>query len=316
MENNLEIFLLTYNRSRFLNETLSKICDYLLPKYKLTVCDNCSTDDTKLIVESYQQKYFGLLYQRNHINIGADANYLQAIQLSKSKYTWVLCDDDIYDFTKFHEIIYAINNFDFNLIVVGSSKLLNWHFDNKNYSLTSLIKEKKFPVYSILNFWPATIYKTSFMQANIQNAYLNIENLLCQATYANMLINNNESVYFISNPVVYAGEQQVDYTKENLYKGWIKTCININDLALREICFFSLFRRKNNFRTLTYLAFCFRKYKFNLSFVYYLYKILHTLKFTYFIILYLCSKGILKIPLLFLIKKYRNKEMYSISDII
>ena len=62
---------------------------------RFCISDNASTDNTKLIIDKYIEKYENIRYVRNVKNIGPDSNYLQCMKISKGKYTLLLSDDDI-----------------------------------------------------------------------------------------------------------------------------------------------------------------------------------------------------------------------------
>ncbi|MEW5833259.1 MAG: glycosyltransferase family 2 protein [Campylobacterota bacterium] len=83
----------TYNRSDFLEECL----DAHIPvarKYNLEfiVLDNASTDDTPIIVQKKQAEYPHIRYYRNETTIDPDSNFKKALELSTTKYTWLLGD--------------------------------------------------------------------------------------------------------------------------------------------------------------------------------------------------------------------------------
>jgi glycosyltransferase involved in cell wall biosynthesis len=59
------------------------------------VSDNCSTDDTKKVAESYQSKYGFVSYFRNDTNVGGIANFDLAIRRAKTTHCWLLGDDSI-----------------------------------------------------------------------------------------------------------------------------------------------------------------------------------------------------------------------------
>lgn len=95
----LSICIPTFNRGEYLKQSL----DILLPQLKnyksiieILISDNCSTDNTKNIVEGYcRTSQFPLQYSRNETNIGGNANFISLINKSKGKYIYVLGDDDV-----------------------------------------------------------------------------------------------------------------------------------------------------------------------------------------------------------------------------
>lgn len=122
--NKLQIFIVTYNRSVKLNQTLKALLSDESPvrECNIIVLDNKSNDDTQRVVEKYRAKS-NLLYIKNNYNIGANANIARAYELAKYDYLWILADDDNYDFSSWKEVEHAIENG--QKIIVVSKYALN-----------------------------------------------------------------------------------------------------------------------------------------------------------------------------------------------
>lgn len=92
----LTIAIPTYNGGK----TIRNMLDLLLPqcndcRVEILISDNCSTDNTESIIASYKEKWNGIIYHRNKVNIGPDANFLQCMKLAEGTFTWLVSDDDI-----------------------------------------------------------------------------------------------------------------------------------------------------------------------------------------------------------------------------
>lgn len=91
----LTVAIPTYNGSR----TICDMLDILLPqvddRVEVLVSDNCSTDNIPQIIKKYKESYRKIRYIRNDVNIGPDANFLNALFMAKGKYVLLLSDDDI-----------------------------------------------------------------------------------------------------------------------------------------------------------------------------------------------------------------------------
>lgn len=91
----LTIAIPTYNGSK----TIRNMLDLLLPQCNeqvdFLISDNCSTDNTKAIIDEYKLRWPYIEYHRNDVNIGPDANFLQCMQMSKGRFTWLVSDDDV-----------------------------------------------------------------------------------------------------------------------------------------------------------------------------------------------------------------------------
>jgi abequosyltransferase len=93
----LTIAIPTYNRSACLAQLLEVLLPQLIdePRVELMISDNSSEDETAAVVQSFQEKGLKLIYKRNEINIGSDANFLQCFEQANGKYMWLVGDDDI-----------------------------------------------------------------------------------------------------------------------------------------------------------------------------------------------------------------------------
>lgn len=100
MENKvlLSIAIPTYNRAPRLEELLDSILSQMKePKGEVEICvsDNDSTDNTAEVVAGFQEKYPGLInYNKNKKNLGADANIIKVIEMSRGEFVWTFGDDD------------------------------------------------------------------------------------------------------------------------------------------------------------------------------------------------------------------------------
>jgi glycosyltransferase involved in cell wall biosynthesis len=76
--------------------SLSSIASSYLQKLEVVISDNASTDNTREIVDKYQQR-LSIKYFRNPENIGPDRNIMAAAHLGRAEYVWVFGDDDIFE---------------------------------------------------------------------------------------------------------------------------------------------------------------------------------------------------------------------------
>ena len=93
----LTIAIPTWNRSRFLAESLEALRPQLvgLSQVELCIYDNASPDDTTAVVQRFQSSGMPIDYRRQPTNIGADANFADCFNTARGRYVWVLSDDDI-----------------------------------------------------------------------------------------------------------------------------------------------------------------------------------------------------------------------------
>jgi glycosyltransferase involved in cell wall biosynthesis len=125
LEEKIELFVITYNRAKYLERTLTQLLSSPFARCRITILDNCSTDATPEVCRSFAVRFAQLRVVRHRKNIGASPNYLRAVEMSESPYTWVLGDDDTYDFSDCADVLEAFESERFDLISLGSPEQPN-----------------------------------------------------------------------------------------------------------------------------------------------------------------------------------------------
>jgi glycosyltransferase involved in cell wall biosynthesis len=99
----------TYNRAdAYLRQTLESALAQTYPNLEIIVSDNCSTDDTKALVEGYSDPR--VRYFRQERNIAPNDNFNFALTMAKGEYFLMLHDDDMADGDLIEACMKAINN--------------------------------------------------------------------------------------------------------------------------------------------------------------------------------------------------------------
>lgn len=91
----LSICIATYNRGKFIGETLDSILSQVSPEVELIVVDGASPDNTPEVMASYASTYPEIRYLRELENSGIDADYDKAVGYAVGQYCWLMTDDDI-----------------------------------------------------------------------------------------------------------------------------------------------------------------------------------------------------------------------------
>lgn len=92
----ISICIPTYNRAKFLQETLDSVTNQNYDDFEILVVDNASTDNTEEIVELFKKSYSKVRYEKNPMNVGYSKNLERCLQLSKGNYLIFLADDDLF----------------------------------------------------------------------------------------------------------------------------------------------------------------------------------------------------------------------------
>jgi glycosyltransferase involved in cell wall biosynthesis len=91
----LSICIATYNRARYIGETLDSIIPQLTDEIELLVVDGASTDDTESVMNAYSAKCKNLRFVRLPVKGGVDQDYNKAVELARGKMCWLFTDDDL-----------------------------------------------------------------------------------------------------------------------------------------------------------------------------------------------------------------------------
>jgi len=94
----LTIIVPTYNRAASLSLLLNSLADELVlhqSHLQLIVGDNFSTDETQKVLMEFQSKYPFVMVLRHETNVGPEENFCRCLERVKSRYFWILGDDDL-----------------------------------------------------------------------------------------------------------------------------------------------------------------------------------------------------------------------------
>ncbi|MEI6207223.1 MAG: glycosyltransferase family 2 protein [Desulfuromonadales bacterium] len=235
VEHLLEIALITYNRSDFLNRTLAQLSTSPFCNNKITVYDNNSSDNTADVCLRYQELFSNLHIVRHRKNIGGGANYLRAIELSTLRYTWIICDDDHYDFSDCNDVLNAITEEKCDLIWVSDQHLESWEKGLETTSYELLKRGARY--YPALSFIPAVIFRTTLFDSDcLVGGYHNMDNLYPLFHFIHRSVCRNFSIYVARNPMVIRGldSSGTGVSPFSQYVSWVKCCFSISDRYLRS----------------------------------------------------------------------------------
>lgn len=220
----LELFLVTYNRASYLRRTLEALGKSIFKDFSITILNNASTDDTEMVVSQVSDLFSDLRLITHRNNIGANANIVRAIELSKAKYTWVLCDDDDYDFSQVDDILAAVKSGDADLIHTGAHADLNLSAAGLTLTPKQLLKQN-YNYFKAGSFLPCNIFRTQKFQTSfLIPAYNNIVNAYPHMPYVLGVYENDMNVYLCKNRIVTAKGTSDGYNHYSWFFWWLNTC--------------------------------------------------------------------------------------------
>lgn len=91
----LSICIATFNRAKFIGETLDSILSQIPIGVELVVVDGASSDNTPEVMALYLLTYQNIRYYREHENSGVDRDFDKAVGYARGEYCWLMTDDDI-----------------------------------------------------------------------------------------------------------------------------------------------------------------------------------------------------------------------------
>ncbi len=238
---NLEIFIVTYNRSAYIKRTLDFLYNSVFRDYDITVLNNCSTDDTVEVLEKLKGDFSSLKVITHKNNIGVCANIARATELSNGLYTWVLCDDDDLDFSDVSDVLHVLNEGKVNLIHVGAHPDIEWHLGGMSLTPKQLL-DKGYHYFKAASFLPCNIFKTERYQKNfLIPGYDNLVNGYPHMPYLYDIYEQDEVVYLSKIQIATARTVGQSYNLDKWFFWWLNTSRLLKSKEDVRLAFFDHF---------------------------------------------------------------------------
>lgn len=244
LDDDLEILLPTYNRFKDLDKTLSTLLNSPFSRYRITILDNCSPDDTPSVCARYARQFANFRVIRHRMNIGGDPNYLRAVELSEAKYTWVIGDDDSHDYSSCADVIEVIQAGRADIICVGAMGNID---GERGVMITGTeIMRRGIRYFHMIGFIPNIIFRTSLYDSeSVLKAYRNVSNLFPQMVLANKSVEENSNVYIAKKQIIHRNEHNMAGFSPLLFiSSWVNSCQMIKDSKLRRKVIYQVFETK------------------------------------------------------------------------
>lgn len=188
----LDIYLITYNRKPYLETLLKQLVADNSPikDVDIKIVDNNSNDGTTEMLKELAISHPNIKHIKNNRNIGLAGNLCKAMELAGKKYYWILCDNDEIDFSAWNEIQKAMDE-NYDLIMTCTEYNCDKVTDKRAFALAQS------------TFTPSCIYKTEFLTDDIMTyAMADIPTILPHVCAACKIVNENGSIFIPSQTII------------------------------------------------------------------------------------------------------------------
>ncbi len=115
----VSIILPTYNRAYCIGKTIDAIMMQSFTDWELIVCDDCSTDDTAEVLQSYCRRDARIRYHKNQPRLGLPGNRNSGISRAMGQYIFFVEDDVVLEPDTLGKLLCAYKQLKANRIKVG-----------------------------------------------------------------------------------------------------------------------------------------------------------------------------------------------------
>jgi glycosyltransferase involved in cell wall biosynthesis len=226
IKDNLGIFVITHNRAGLLDQTLSCLLASEFSSCEVVILDNCSDDGTKEVCIKYEKLFPCLTTASAKTNIGASANVLRAFSSTTKPYTWILCDDDLYDFRAINDLALVLEEGSADLIHVGG------HPDvvregAGTYSTPSGLLMNGYQYFKLASFLPANIFRTSLLKIHLKESFDYIYFMYPHMPAIIHTYENDGRIYISNSRLVTATIETQSYSSDNLFLKWCAMALQV-----------------------------------------------------------------------------------------
>ena len=174
----ITICIPTFNRSKFLKELLQSIYN-TNKKIPIILSNNNSTDDTNKIIQIYKKKLANFASIQQKKNIGFAKNYLECLFRVRTKYAWIVGDDDLLKKDSIKNIIFTIKKLNYpNGIIFEYDNFLNILKNKSHNSISELSLLKDFSKCGLISTQIIKVENIKFIKNQItkqkKNLYIQI----------------------------------------------------------------------------------------------------------------------------------------------
>jgi glycosyltransferase involved in cell wall biosynthesis len=111
-----------YNAAKYLTAAIESVLQQSVKNYEFIIIDNCSTDNTKEIINSYEKRDKRIISMVNDHNVGMVNNWNLCLNRARGKYIKFLFGDDLFASSKAIEKMVSVLDSNDDVSLVASSR--------------------------------------------------------------------------------------------------------------------------------------------------------------------------------------------------
>ena len=138
MEGLVSIVTPAYNCGKYIGETIESVLKQSYENWEMIIVDDCSTDNTRSVVEEYTKRDKRIKYYSLDVNSGAAVARTKAMELASGEYIAFLDSDDLWMPNKLEKQISFMKRNNYNFTCTAYEQV-----DENGNSLNKVIKAKK-----------------------------------------------------------------------------------------------------------------------------------------------------------------------------
>ncbi len=236
LKDKLSIYIPTYNRAIDLHRTLKFLLESPVKACRITILNNCSTDNTIDVIESIANKFNNIHIESKLINLGSgSANWLSSIHTCKTEYIWIIADDDVFDFSNFDDVAAEILSSRATIIQVGAHNDGEWNWGV--YDTPRNLFKGGYHYFRYSSFLPCSIMKFSYMVKYIKDAYNYIHYMYPHLPCLVSAYDQDEPIYLSKKRVVTANLSQQRYSPYVPFRGFVVATEFLTDKkSKKDLC--------------------------------------------------------------------------------
>src|SRR5688572_3907752 len=182
-------------------------------------------------------RFSRLCHVRHPKNIGGLANYLRAIELANTEYTWVICDDDHYAFDC-EDLLKRIAESSVDVLSVG----LAGHQTPGEFSGGARKLAQSAPFFFEHSLVSTLIFRTRLYSPElIRAAYDNVYTMFPHFPFLASLVERDVSIYTCRNKMITAGVN-LGYSGFAYLRGWLQSVRSIRNSEVRRLAYRDVFK--------------------------------------------------------------------------